>query len=445
MYDIIFLGGGPAGYEGAIAAGKKGLKTAVVELYKLGGTCLQWGCVPTKALLHSVKILKEVKSSKKLGINVEDFSVDVAAMAKNKTRVVSKLTKGIEHLFKQNNVDLISGRGRVVAEDTVLVNGETELKGKNIVISTGSVPAELPFLKFDGQFIINSDKALELEEIPEKLLVIGAGAIGVEMGVIYAHLGSQVTIVEIMGQILPGMDAEATDILFKELKKQKMKIHVGTAATEPKINAEEKTVQFTFKQGEKTWDESFSKVLMAVGRRPVTADVFDEALAINIDRRGFIQVDENLRTGVGNIFACGDVVGEPLLAHKASHQAIAIVDHILDGQAIHHALVPGAVFTFPEFASIGLTEEQAKERGIDYKVGKFPYSAGSRSNAIDEKNGLVKVIADNEDRLIGAHIVGAEAGELMPLLNYAVSNNMKTGEFKAMVFIHPTLSHSIHI
>ena len=443
MYDIIFLGGGPAGYEGAIAAGKKGLKTAVVELYKLGGTCLQWGCVPTKALLHSVKILKEVKSSSKLGVKVNDVSVDVAAIAKRKTRVVSKLTKGTEHLFKQNNVDLISGRGKVTAGDTVLVDGETELKAKNIVIATGSVPAELPFLKFDGESIINSDKALDLEEIPEKLLVIGAGAIGVEMAVIYAYLGSQVTIVEIMDQILPGMDAEATDILFKELKKQKIKIHVGTAATEPKIDAAEKSVQFTFKQGDKTWDESFSKVLMAVGRRPVTADVFDESLNIGVDKRGFIQVDDNLHTGVGNIFACGDVVGEPLLAHKASHQAIAIVDYIADGKKMHQFPVPGAVFTFPEFASIGLTEEQAKERGIDYKVGKFPYSAGSRSNAIDEKNGLVKVIADSEDRLIGAHIVGAEAGELMPLLNYAVSRNMKAEEFKEMVFIHPTLSENI--
>lgn len=443
MYDIIFIGGGPGGYEGAIAAAKKNLKTAVIEKYKLGGTCLQWGCVPTKALLHTVKTLKTLKSSEKSGIKVENIHIDLDAISKNKNRVVSKLTKGIETLFKQNNVELFEGTGKITAPDTVTVNGEKELKAKHIVIATGSTGAELPFLKVDGNIIINSDHALELSEIPEKMLVVGAGAVGLELGLVYNYLGSQVTVVEIMDQILPGMDTELTEILKNELKKQKMKIHTSTAASNPVINSDAKTIGLDFKQGDKEWKDEFSKVLLSVGRLPNTKGVFDDSLDIKTDRRGFIEVNENLQTGVPSIFACGDVVGNPLLAHKASHQAIAIVDFINGGKAVAHHPVPGAVFTFPEFASIGLTEAEARAKGIEIKIGRFPYSAGSRSNAIDEKVGLVKVIADTDGSLIGAHIVGAEAGELMPILNYAVLKKMKAEEFKEMTFIHPTLSENI--
>ncbi len=446
MYDIIFIGAGPGGYEGAIAAGKKGLKTAVIEKYKVGGTCLQWGCVPTKALLHNVKTLKMLKSAAKSGIKVENINVDITAIAKNKTRVVSKLTKGIELLFKNNNVELITGTGKVTAADTVVVDtdGETkELKAKNIVVCTGSKGAELPFLKVDGKYVIDSDIALEVKEVPEKLLVVGAGAVGLELGLVYAYLGAKVTVVEIMGQVLPGSDKELADILEKELKKQKMKISTSTTATNPTIDEESNTISMDFKQGEKEWTDSFSKVMLSVGRLPNTEGVFDESLPIQMDKRGFVQVNENLQTGVPTIYACGDVVGNPLLAHKASHQAMAIVDYIADKKPIHHPPVPGAVFTFPEFASIGLTEEDAKAKGIEVKVGKFPYSAGSRSNAIDEKNGMVKIIADQDNTLIGAHIVGAEAGELMPILNYAVTKKLKAEDFKEMTFIHPTLGENI--
>lgn len=448
MYDIIFIGGGPGGYEGAIAAGKKGLKTAVVEMEKVGGTCLQWGCVPTKALLHNVKLVKQIKNGAKAGINVENVRIDIDALAKNKDRVVSKLTKGIETLFKQYNVELIQGRGKITAPDTVLVNDQQELKAKNIIIATGSIGAELPFLKVDGEFVIDSNIALELKKVPEKLLVVGAGAVGLELGLVYSYLGSQVTVVEIMEQILPGMDSELSEILKNELKKQKMKIYTATGASNPVINHDLKSIRLDFKPvipGQKEWQEEFSQVLLAVGRKPNTAGIFDQSaqLDIQLDKRGFILVNENLRTAVANIFACGDVVGNPLLAHKASHQAMAIVDFIREGKPIVHHPVPGAVFTFPEFASIGLTEAEAKAKGINITVGRFPYSAGSRSNAIDEKTGVVKVIADENHRLIGAHIVGAEAGELMPILNYAVSKGMKAEEFKEMTFIHPTLCENI--
>lgn len=443
MYDIIFIGGGPGGYEGAIAAGKKGMKVAVVEMYKLGGTCLQWGCVPTKALLHNVKLLKMLKDSAKSGISVENVRVDTDKLAANKNRVVSKLTKGIESLFKQNNITLIQGRGRISAPDTVTVDNGTELKGKHIVIATGSKGAELPFLKADGDIIINSDHALEIKDIPAKMLVIGAGAVGLELGLVYNYLGSQVTVVEIMEQILPGMETELTEILKNELKKQKMTILTSTGAANPVFNPENHTITLDLKQGDKTTTETFNKVLLSVGRLPNTENVIDPSLGVALDKKGFVLTDENLRTAIPTIFACGDVVGQPLLAHKASHQAIAIVDFILTGQPIRHHPVPGTVFTFPEFASIGLTEAEAKNKGVEYVVGRFPYSAGSRSNAIDEKFGLVKIIADNEHRLIGAHIVGAEAGELMPILNYAVTSHMKAETFKEMTFIHPTLAENI--
>ncbi len=443
MYDIIFIGGGPAGYEGAIAAGKKGLKVAVVEMEKIGGTCLQRGCIPTKALLHNVKLLKQIKSSSRAGITVDNVNIDIEALAKYKIRVVSKLTKGIELLFKKYNVELIRGRGKVTAADTVLVDEEREFKTKNIVIATGSKSAELPFLKVDGTFVIDSDMALELKDIPGKLLVVGAGAVGLELGLVYTYLGSQVTVVEILDQVLPGSDTELMTILKNELKKQKMKIHTSTAASNPVLNQETKTISLDFKQGEKEWKEEFSRVMLSVGRVPNTAGIFDESLDIKTDKYGFLIVNNNLQTAVSTIFACGDVVGNPLLAHKASHQAIAVVEFIAEGRDIVHHPIPGAVFTFPEFASIGLTEEEAKAKGINIRIGRFPYAAGSRSNAIDEKNGLVKVIADEDNTLVGAHIVGAEAGELMPILNYAISKKLKAETFKEMVFIHPTLGENI--
>lgn len=442
-YDVIFLGGGPAGYEGAIAAGKKGLKAAVVEMDKPGGTCLQRGCVPTKALLHSVKILKEIKSASKAGIKVGDIDINVPGIAKQKTRVVSKLTKGIELLFKQNGVDHITGKGCVTAPGKLLVDGEKELTADNIVISTGSVPAELPFMKRDGEFIINSDDALELTDVPEKLLVVGAGAIGLEMGLIYSYLGSEVTVVEIMDHIVPGSDKELAEILKAELKKQKLKIFTSTAASEPVIDRENGVVKVELKEGDKVKEAEFSKVLVAVGRKPYADGAFAEDLGVEKDARGFIKVDSNLRTGVDGVFACGDVVGGWLLAHKASHEAIAIVDFIKEGKEIHHYPCPGAVFTFPELASVGITEEQANEQGLKVKIGKFPYSAGSRSNAIDAKAGMVKAIADENGVLLGGHIVGAEAGELIPLLTWGVIKKVNVEEFKEMICIHPTLSENV--
>lgn len=443
MYDLIFLGGGPAGYEGAIAAGKRGLKCAVIEMDKPGGTCLQRGCIPTKTLLNSVKIIKSFKNAKKLGINIKDYEINPENMIKQKERVVSKLTKGIEFLFSSSGIDLIKGRGKIIAPGKIRVDEKEVYEAGNIIISTGSFPAQLPFLKFDDNLVISSDDALELNDIPEKLLIIGAGAIGVEMGVIYNYLGSRITIVEIMSQIIPGSDLEISEMLKGELKKERIKIFTSTSASDPVIDVEKGEITFLLKDSGKEWEESFSKVLLSVGRSPNTEEIFDPSLNIKLDEKGFIIVDKNLGTGEPGIFACGDVIGHPLLAHKASHQAIALVSHIFDKKDIPDLTIPAAVFTFPEFASVGITEEEVKKTGKTYKVGKFPYSAGSRSNAVDEKTGIVKIISDGDNRLLGAHILGAEAGELIPVLTYGISKGLKAEEFKDLIFIHPTLSENV--
>jgi dihydrolipoamide dehydrogenase len=439
-FDLLFIGAGPAGYEGAIAAAKKGLKTIVVEMDLPGGTCLQRGCVPTKAILHSVKAIKQINDFAKIGVHVEKFQVSLDEIKRRKVRIISKQTRGIELLFKQNDVHLIKGKAQIVGANQILLDNQKEISAGHMVVASGSKSAELPFLKWDGKKIINSDNLLELESVPETMLVIGAGAVGLEWALIYNYLGSKVTVVEIMDTIVPGSDKEIADILKIELVKQNITIHTATAISNPRLGEK---VGLTFKKGDKLWDEEFAKVLLAVGRTPNTDGVFAKDIPIVLDSKGFIKVSANLQTAVPEIFACGDVIGAPLLAHKASHQAMAIVDFLVSGTAVPQHPLPGVIYTFPEMATVGITEEQAAKSGLQIKIGRFPYAAGSRANAIDEKTGLVKVIADQENTILGAHIVGAEAGELLPLMTYAVTRKLKCDEFKDLVFAHPTLGENL--
>jgi dihydrolipoamide dehydrogenase len=439
-YDLLFIGGGPAGYEGAITAAKKGLKTAVLEMDLPGGTCLQRGCIPTKAILHSVKAIKQIGDFAKIGVRVEKFQVSLEEIEKRKTRIVSKQTRGIETLFKQHGIQLIKGRGQVSGTNAVRIDGQKEITARRIVVATGSSPAELPFLKWDGVQVVNSDQLLKLESVPESLLVVGAGAVGLEWALIYSYLGSKVTVVEIMETIVPGTDREVAGILKNELIKQNITIYTGTAIGNPRKGEK---IGLDFKKGDKEWQEEFHKVLLAVGRLPNTAGLFAEGVPLRLDAKGFIPVSANLETEIPGIFACGDVIGPPLLAHKASHQAMALVEFITDGKPVVLYPQPAAIFTFPELATVGLSEEQALAENRKVKIGRFPYAAGSRANAIDEKAGLVKVIAAEDHTVLGAHIVGAEAGELLPLLTYAVSRGLAAGEFKDLVFIHPTLSENV--
>jgi dihydrolipoamide dehydrogenase len=439
-FDITFIGGGPAGYEGALAAAKKGLKAAVVEADLLGGTCLQRGCIPTKAILHSVKAIKQLNDFAKIGVHVEKFHVAVDEINRRKERVIAKQTRGIELLFQQQGIPLIRGRAQLVGAGRIRVDGRTEVKARHVVIATGSQPAELPFLRWDGKKIVSSDQLLDLAAVPSTLLVVGAGAVGLEWALIYSYLGSRVTVVEIMETVLPGTDGEIAKVLRNELIKQGITIHTATAAGDPVFGEK---IGLGFRKDGKEWREEFDQVLLAVGRTPNTRDLFADDFSLALDSRGFIQVSANLETAVPGIFACGDVVGAPLLAHKASHQAMAVVDFIADGKPVRHHPQPAAVFTFPEVATVGLSEDQARKEGRPIKIGRFPYAAGSRANAIDEKSGLVKVIAAEDNTILGAHIVGAEAGELLPLLTFAVTRRMRADDFKDLVFIHPTLSENI--
>lgn len=439
-YDLVFIGGGPAGYEGAIAAAKRGLKTAVAEMDQLGGTCLQRGCIPTKAILHSVKAIKQINDFAKIGVRVEKFQISLEEINRRKTRIVSKMTRGIELLFKQNNVQFFTGKAQIVAANTIRIEGQKEITARHIVVASGSRPAELPFLKWDGEAVISSDELLKLESVPETMLVVGAGAVGLEWALIYSYLGSKVTVVEIMETIIPGTDQEIANILKNELVKQNITIHTATAISDPRRGDK---VGLNFKKGEKEWQVEFSKVLLAVGRIPNSSGLFAENLKFRFDAKGFIPVSENLQTSLPGIFACGDVIGPPLLAHKASHQAMAIVDFISSGKPVPQHPWPAAIFTFPEVATVGISESQALQGNLKIKIGRFPYAAGSRANAIDEKIGLVKVITDQENTILGAHIVGAEAGELLPLMTYAVTRKLKCDEFKDLVFVHPTLGENL--
>ncbi|MCU0235540.1 MAG: dihydrolipoyl dehydrogenase [Acidobacteria bacterium] len=439
-HDLLFIGAGPAGYEGAIAAAKKGLKTAVVEMDLPGGTCLQRGCIPTKAILHSVKAVKQIGDFAKIGVHVEKYGVSLEEIARRKVRIISKQTRGIEILFKQHGIQLIKGRGQVTGANSVLVDGQKEVTARHIVVATGSKPAELPFLKWDGQQVVSSDELLNLESVPATMLVVGAGAVGLEWALIYSYLGSKVTVVEIMETIVPGSDREIAAILKNELIKQNITIYTGTAISNPRRG---ERLGLDFRQGEKHWQEEFHKVLLAVGRLPNSTGIFAPGLGLGLDPKGFIPVSPNLETAVPGIFACGDVVGPPMLAHKASHQAMAIVDFIVGKRPVVHLSQPAAIFTFPEMATVGLSEDQARQDGRKVTIGRFPYAAGSRANAIDEKSGLVKVIAAEDHTILGAHIVGAEAGELLPLLAYAVMRGLKAEDFKELVFIHPTLSENL--
>jgi dihydrolipoamide dehydrogenase len=439
-YDILFIGGGPAGYEGAIAAAKKGLKAAVVEMDELGGTCLWRGCIPTKAILHSVKAIKQINDFAKIGVHVEKFLVSADEINRRKDRIVAKQTRGIELLFKQKGIQVIKGRAQVTGANAALVDGQKQVTARHLVIATGSRPAELPFLKWDGQQVVSSDQLLRLDNIPDTMLVVGAGAVGLEWALIYSYLGCKVTVVEIMETVVPGTDPEIAQVLKNELIKQGITIHTATAIGDPVIGTK---VGLAFKKGGQEWREEFSRVLLAVGRIPNTEGLLAPGLPLGLDAKGFIPVSADLETSVPGVYACGDVVGPPLLAHKAAHQAMAVVDHITDGRPVTHHPQPAAIFTFPEVATVGLSEPQALKQGRTIKVGRFPYAAGSRANAIDEKTGLVKVIAAEDHTVLGAHIVGAEAGELLPLLTYAVSKGLRADEFKELVFIHPTLSENV--
>src|SRR6266705_1665100 len=410
-FDVVIIGSGPGGYIAAIRAGQLGLKTALVEKDKeLGGTCLNVGCIPSKALLTSSDhFMFAKKEAAKHGIMIDGARVDLGKMQQRKDKVVKTFTGGVRALMKTNKVTTFEGFGTVTAPGKVSIKsskGETqEIETKNVVIATGSAAIELPFAKFDGKTIVSSTEALLFTEAPAKFLVIGAGAIGLELGSVWNRLGSEVTVLEFLPRIAVGFDLELSNLLQRALTAQGIKFHLETKVTGVKVE-NGRVIASAEKANEKLTFEA-DKVLVSVGRKPFSEGLDAEKLGVEFDERKRIKVDKHFRTNVEGIYAIGDVIAGPMLAHKAEDEGIACAE-IIAGKAghINYDAIAGVIYTNPELAGVGLTEEQAKEQGIDYRVGKFPFRANSRALCSDDVEGMVKFVADAKtDRILGAHIL----------------------------------------
>jgi dihydrolipoamide dehydrogenase len=449
-YDLVVIGGGPGGYVAAIKAAQLGLKVACVDKRgRLGGTCLNVGCIPSKALLHSSHLYEEAGHRfEQHGIKVKGLGLDLGAMLDNKDKVVEGLTSGVEFLFKKNKVDYVVGSGRIVSPGKVAVetkDGAKELATKNILIATGSDSMPLPGVDVDEERIVSSTGALDLDGVPEHLLVVGAGYIGLEMGTVWRRLGSKVTVVEFLDRVTPGMDGEVSRQLQRILQKQGMTFKLGSkvAGVETKDGKLAVTIE-PAKGGDAAVIEA-DTVLVSIGRRPYTEGLGLEAVGVALDERGRVEVDGQFRTSVPGIFAIGDVIRGPMLAHKAEDEGSCVAEQ-LAGQHPHidYDIIPGVVYTFPEVASIGRTEEQLKEAGTAYKVGKFPFMANSRARCTGDTDGFVKLLADAAtDRVLGAHIIGPDAGTLIGEIGVAMEFGASSEDIARTCHAHPTLEEAI--
>ncbi len=444
-YDLVIIGAGPGGYVGAIRAAQLGMKVGVVEKRaKLGGTCLNVGCIPSKALLHSSEKYREALNGfAKHGIKAK-VELDLAQMMKRKDGVVDQLTKGVAFLFKKNKIDHLVGHGTIKAPGFVEVDGKP-IKTKSIVIATGSESTPLPGVTVDEKRIVTSTGALELAQVPKSMVVVGAGYIGLEMGSVWSRLGAKVTVVEFLDRITPGMDGEIARQLQRVLEKQGLAFKLGSKVAAAKVGKNDVALTIEPAKGGAPEALSAETVLVAIGRRPYVEGLGLDAVGVARDQRGFIAVDAHYQTSVPGIYAIGDAIPGPMLAHKAEEEGVALAE-MLAGQAGHvnYETVPGIVYTWPEVATVGQTEEQLKEAGIAYKGGKFPFTANSRGICNDERDGFVKILADaRTDRILGAHIIGAEAGDMI----HAVVNVMEFGgaaeDLARSFHAHPTYNEAV--
>jgi len=456
MFDVVVIGGGPAGYVAAIRSAQLGLKTACIEEYvdaknnpTFGGTCLNVGCIPSKALLDSSHRYQEATSHLKThGIEIGSVELDVPAMMKRKDDIVAKLTGGIGGLFAANKVTPISGRGKVLADSKVEVintEGNTEIiESKNIVIATGSSPIEIGSAVFNDTNILDSTGALEINKVPKTLGVIGAGVIGLELGSVWARLGSKVTVIEAMDDFLYMADEEIAKETFKDFKKQGLDIKLGCKLTSSK--SLKNSVKVTYENNGTSESMEFEKLIVAVGRKPNTSDVFAEDSGINLDEKGFISVDHNCQTSVKNIWAIGDVVRGPMLAHKGSEEGIMVAERIAGKHAeMNYDLVPSVIYTHPEIAWVGKNEEELKNDNIEYKVGKFPFAASGRALAVDQSVGFVKLIADAKtDTILGVHVFGPSAAEIVQQALISMEFGASSEDLGLTIFSHPTVSEELH-
>jgi dihydrolipoamide dehydrogenase len=448
-FDFLVIGGGPGGYVGAIRAAQLGLKTACIESRgTLGGTCLNVGCIPSKALLHSSHLYKKAKNEfKNIGININEPSLDLSKMMGHKAKGVEGLTKGIEFLFKKNKVTYIKGFGAFKDKNTISVtddaNNKKDYKFKNAIIATGSVPVSLPNIEIDEKIVVSSTGALNLNSVPKKLVVIGAGYIGLEMGSVWLRLGSEVQVVEYLDYITPGMDRELSDAFLKILQMQGMQFNLSTKVIGVTKNKKGATVSVE-KNGIKS-DIDCDVVLMSVGRKPNTTGLNLDKIGVKLDSKGRVETNHQYKTNVDNIYAIGDVIAGPMLAHKAEEEGIAIAE-FLSGKYGHvnYDVIPGVIYTAPEVASVGKTEEQLKEQKISYKVGKFPFAANARAKVNDEGDGFVKILSDEKtDRVLGVHMIGPDVGNMIGEMCLAMEFGASSEDIARTCHAHPTLAEAI--
>ena len=445
-YDVIVIGSGPGGYVAAIRCAQHGLKTACVEgRDTLGGTCLNVGCIPSKALLHASHMLHEAEHNfSKMGLNGKSPSVDWQQMLSYKEDTVSANTKGVEFLFKKNKIDWLKGWGSIPAPGQVNV-GDEVYSTKNIIIASGSVPSSLPGIEIDEATVVTSTGALTLPKIPKKLVVIGAGVIGLELGSVYARLGSEVTVIEFLDAITPGMDSDVQKTFQRTLKKQGLKFIMGAAVSSVEKLKTKAKVTYKLRKDDSEHQLDADTVLVATGRRTFTDGLGLEALGVALSDRGQIKTDNKWRTNVNGIYAIGDAIDGPMLAHKAEDEGMAAADVIAGKHGhVNYGVIPGVIYTHPEVANVGLTEDALKQEGRAYKVGKFMFMGNGRAKANFATDGFVKLLADaNTDRILGAHIIGPSAGDLIHEICVAMEFGASAEDLALTCHAHPTYSEAV--
>ena len=448
-FQAVVIGGGPGGYVCAIRLAQLGLKTACIESRgSLGGTCLNVGCIPSKSLLNLSEEFHKVKNLSNKGIEVGEVKLNLDKMMKSKEKAVTVLTKGVEFLLKKNKVTYYKGVGSFKSKNEISIidkdNHETLIFSEKVIIATGSVPVALPGISFDEKIIVSSTGVLKLDKVPKKLMVVGGGYIGLEMGSVWSRLGSEVHVVEFLDHITPGMDKEISDEFMKILKKQGIKFHMQHKV-EKITKKNSSAIVLTMDKDGNRKDFDCDVVLVSVGRKPNTEGLNLEKIGLNLDDKNRIQTDKNFKTNLENIYAIGDVITGPMLAHKAEDEGIAVAENIA-GQSGHvnYDTIPGVIYTTPEVASIGKTEEQLKESNIKYKIGKFSFMANSRAKAIDDTEGFVKILADEKtDKVLGAHLIGPHAGELIAEIGVAMEFGASSEDIARTCHAHPTFSEAV--